>query len=62
MAFGQLKGNFELCFIVPKDIALCSWGCGGAVSPPVGPGLSPGGAQRAKPLEDFEVLHFTVPR
>ena len=26
VAFGQLKGNFELCFIVPKDMQL---GCGG---------------------------------
>ena len=43
MAFGQLKGNFELCFMVLKDIVLCRWGCGSAVSPPASPGQRRGG-------------------
>ena len=66
MAFGQLKGNFELCFIVPKARqAMTSGHCpmqlGGAVSPPWIQGRVKVGVQETK-LEDLENLHFMVPR
>ena len=32
----------------------------GAISPPVGPGQSPGGVQGAKPLEAPAILKYTV--
>ena len=51
MAFGQLKGNFELCFIVTNarlamtegHYLLQLGGLRGPVSSPAGPGQSPGG-------------------
>ena len=42
----------------PTVIANSSWGPGGAVSLPVGPGQSPGGDQGAKPLEGPGISHF----
>ena len=45
VVFGQLKRNVEWCFIVSKNIALCSWGSGDAVSPQwVHGGEAPGGS------------------
>ena len=38
-----------------------SWGSGGAVSPPAGPGLSPGGGQGAKPPENFTYFTLKMP-
>ena len=48
---------------MPKDITLCSWGSGGAISPPAArPGQGPDGVKGSKPLKDLGILHFTVPR
>ena len=58
----SLKWNFELCSIVSKVIALCSWGSGDAEDLQRVKGRALVGVQGAKPPEDLEILHFTVPR
>ena len=42
-------------------IAYNSWGCGGAVSPPVGPGIALAGVQGAEPPEALGIIPSTRP-
>ena len=61
-----------LCRIVPKVIALYTWGSGGSVSPLAGPGQSAGGGEVPGSSEKFafystkkrpkntSVVHFLV--
>ena len=44
--------------IISGQIQLAVWG---AVRPPVGPGQSPGGGQKGKPLEALKSLQSTLP-
>ena len=46
----------------PKVIAENSWGFGGAVSPPAGPGQRPVGVRGAKPPEAPDILSFLRPQ
>ena len=44
-----------------RSLPMPAGGLGGVVSPPAGPGQSPGGSQGAKPLEALKILHFALP-
>ena len=43
-------------FISVKCLPNSAWGLGGTVSPPVGPGLSPGGGQEGEAPKKFHIF------
>ena len=48
-------------FISAKRLPNAAWGWRGAVSPPADRGLSPGGAEGARPPENFAYFPLKMP-